>query len=883
MKHQFKQQVKHKVKRILLTTSFVVSVFASSTCLGFGEPANVNKVVLEIGNSKMAVYNLNSQIGDFKNIDSSSEVVPLIREGRTLLPLRSIVETFGGVVSWDSENNCAQININNKELRFYPNKIAFKINGKDKELLVAPGIINGRVYLPLRDFSENTGFVVNWKPVDKYNSTSKIEVIKPFIGLFPAFINDATGQKWGFIDSTGEFVIKPQYKRVNEFNIYGVALVVASDNGSSLINSKGNVLSKTVIEKENRYYYPDSENNSKLIIKGNNNSNYVYSPEGNLLLETKINIQSIYANLISYKDLKNDKEVSGFIDFKGNIVVDAIYDYVGSYQNGVYYGSLNSVNGNTNYAYFNENGFGIAAPNKNVESGIGKFSDGMITFKDAQTNLFGYKNASGQIVIGPKFKFADDFKDGYAYVTIPIGQYEEKIKIINKKGDFVMQPDAYGFATNIGNGLFTMNHFQMDLLDAKTGKSYPSKIYAAEFFDDNKICISDFDNTYFIDNNMNKIFSIPSFSGYGKITIIEDVLKVSTNKIKGYFKKDGSSIWTQPETITSLTNGIKVQHKKSWPNKGITITSPLIDGMSDKTVEAKINTTLKKMFSLPEVERSNNSVDEEYWETNDISITQDTPILNKDILTIGKNEYMYAGGAHGNGSLDYININIKTGETYTLDDLLKKDSGFEKFIADYIAKLTGRESANFSFENFDKIYRFKLGKDYLELGYPSHNYSYTIYSKIPYSKIIDFIDTKGALWNSFEKNINGIFLDEGINQEEVTTLLTNYENNFVEAVNSNRFDLLNNILTPGSSLYNSQKALITELNKKGIREKLQKFSIEEISFDENGEQIKVTVKETIGISTNGASFVDKNFVWTYKLSRNRDGVLQMYYIENAGK
>ncbi len=730
-----KLKTKKQWKQILFTTGFFASILAFGSCISFAETTtpdlplttmsssqpsskNINKVILEIGNAKMSVFNLHEKTPDYKDIDASSQVVPLIKDGRTLLPLRSIVETFGGTASWNSENNCAQININNKELCFYPGNRNFEINGKKKELLVAPEIINGRTYLPLRDFSENTGFVVEWKPADKYNKTSRVEVVKPYKGLLSAYTNDAQGKKWGFIDSEGAFIIKPQYKDVSEFNMYGIA-AVETDEGIALINSKGDLLTKPVLSKDNYGVYSQLANENNIIIKGVNNINYVYSPEGTLILETKMNIQSIYDNLISFDDFKIDNKTSGFIDFKGNIVVNADYSYVGSNGNGIYYGSTGYENGDIR-TYFNENGDSIKAPESGAESYTPHYSDGMMAYKDSKTNLFGYKDASGKIVIYPKYKFADDFIDGFAYAIISTDQYDEEVVIINKKGKVVFKSDEYWNINNIGNGLFTSGIFQMSVMDAKTAKSFPSKIYTIKLIDDNLVCISDFYKTYFVDANLNKISTMPTFEGYGTVTVNGEILKVSTNKVEGYFKKDGSPIWTMPETTVNVENGIKIHYKKIWPSLGTTITYPVIEGINDKKIEDKINSNLKEIFSVTEPENSEAAEGEEYWSTTDVSVLYGTPILNKDVLIIGEDSYFYGGGAHGSGSSKYINIDLRTGNTFTLDDLIKKNSGFEKFITGYLAKLTGREPEAFSFDDFDRTYSFGLKKDCLELGFPSH-------------------------------------------------------------------------------------------------------------------------------------------------------------------
>lgn len=350
-------------------------------------------------------------------------------------------------------------------------------------------------------------------------------------------------------------------------------------------------MAKPVLSNNSYYYgvFYDVANGNNFIINGSNNINYVYSPDGNLILETKMNIQSIYDKLISFSDFIEDEYLYGFIDFNGNIIVSAKYSYVSSTENGVYYGSSGYENGNVE-TYFNRYGDIIPAPKTSSNSYELDYSDGMANYQDPKTKLYGYKNTSGEIVIKPQFTSADSFIDGFAYATVETGQYSEKGIIINKKGNVVFECDGYDYYTNLGNGLFTSGRIEKSIIDAKTGKSFPSPIFDVEKLNENIICVSEMDKTYFIDSNMSKINTLPTFEGMGNAWINGDILKVSTNKVAGYFKKDGSAIWTRPESILNLGNGIKLHYKvrtygvNDWSYLS---SNPVIEGISDKKVEEK--------------------------------------------------------------------------------------------------------------------------------------------------------------------------------------------------------------------------------------------------------------------------------------------------------
>lgn len=48
---------------------------------------------------------------------------------------------------------------------------------------------------------------------------------------------------------------------------------------------------------------------------------------------------------------------------------------------------------------------------------------------------------------------------------------------------------------------------------------------------------------------------------------------------------------------------------------------------------------------------------------------------SQDLATVAMRQYSYAGGAHGYGSLQYVNFDIGTGEILTIDQLIKDKKG----------------------------------------------------------------------------------------------------------------------------------------------------------------------------------------------------------------
>lgn len=101
----------------------------------------------------------------------TSDVAPVIKDGRTLVPIRVVAEALGLEVEWDGENNVVKITEYDNE-----KNVVFSVSmGIDKTgisstegkgyLETPPTIIEGRTMLPLREISEMFGASVDWDGV----------------------------------------------------------------------------------------------------------------------------------------------------------------------------------------------------------------------------------------------------------------------------------------------------------------------------------------------------------------------------------------------------------------------------------------------------------------------------------------------------------------------------------------------------------------------------------------------------------------------------------------------------------------------------------------------------------------------------------------------
>ena len=104
--------------------------------------------------------------GTPKKIDKGGSK-PIIKNDRTLLPIRAIIEALNGTVSWDGTERKVTINFNGITIYLWIDNPQVKVNGVEKWIDpnnhdVKPIIINGRTMLPLRFVAESLGCKVGW-------------------------------------------------------------------------------------------------------------------------------------------------------------------------------------------------------------------------------------------------------------------------------------------------------------------------------------------------------------------------------------------------------------------------------------------------------------------------------------------------------------------------------------------------------------------------------------------------------------------------------------------------------------------------------------------------------------------------------------------------
>lgn len=121
----------------------LAKVSESLTSLGNVEVIPVENVLFVKGNAKF-------------------DTPPVIKEGRTLIPVRAISEAMGADVDYNSEEQTVTITKDGKVMVFNLTDGTVSVNESEAAIDVPAEIMNNRTMVPLRFIAEQLGLTVEW-------------------------------------------------------------------------------------------------------------------------------------------------------------------------------------------------------------------------------------------------------------------------------------------------------------------------------------------------------------------------------------------------------------------------------------------------------------------------------------------------------------------------------------------------------------------------------------------------------------------------------------------------------------------------------------------------------------------------------------------------
>jgi len=172
------------MKKLLFTLLYTI-LFSTTTVFAMEDVV----VSLKIDNPIMYINGAQTEI------DKGRGITPVITNGRTLVPIRAIIEAFGGSVGWDSATQTVTLNMSDDVINLTIDNYTAYLNNAAYALDVAPTIINSRTMLPIRFIAESFNLGVAWD-----NITNTVSIIRDsftdeeydaLISVIPPYSGDA--------------------------------------------------------------------------------------------------------------------------------------------------------------------------------------------------------------------------------------------------------------------------------------------------------------------------------------------------------------------------------------------------------------------------------------------------------------------------------------------------------------------------------------------------------------------------------------------------------------------------------------------------------------------------------------------------------------------
>ena len=101
------------------------------------------------------------------NENVSFDVPPQVINGRTMVPMRTIFEKLGATVDWNGDTKTITGKKDNTTVKMTLGKSKMNVNGKDVILDVPATIISGRTLVPARTIAESFSCKVDWNGDNK--------------------------------------------------------------------------------------------------------------------------------------------------------------------------------------------------------------------------------------------------------------------------------------------------------------------------------------------------------------------------------------------------------------------------------------------------------------------------------------------------------------------------------------------------------------------------------------------------------------------------------------------------------------------------------------------------------------------------------------------
>ncbi len=178
---------------------------------------------------------------DGENVEFS-DAKPVVKDNRTLIPLRGLFENMGYEITWDAKLKAATLSKDGNTITIRSNKNYITVNNIQTTIDVAAEIIDGSMMIPLRAVADATGAEVNWD-----SSTRTVEIITDSTINYVVNMNDYSEAYNELIEPLS--LLEDVAAGLNSLNSNGSSENIASvssqiDNAAAVITSVRNKVSK---------------------------------------------------------------------------------------------------------------------------------------------------------------------------------------------------------------------------------------------------------------------------------------------------------------------------------------------------------------------------------------------------------------------------------------------------------------------------------------------------------------------------------------------------------------------------------------------------------------------------------------------------------------
>ncbi|HPO77056.1 MAG TPA: RsiV family protein [Thermoclostridium caenicola] len=305
----------------------------------------------------------------------------------------------------------------------------------------------------------------------------------------------------------------------------------------------------------------------------------------------------------------------------------------------------------------------------------------------------------------------------------------------------------------------TYANYSRKALFSKDLKKHTEWIYLElDNFDANYTCASDGTKIIYLDAQLNPATDLPQFEGRGLMLADGSLLRGKINGQLTVADRQGN-ILVRDEKLTLLGNGVTARSVTRYPHDYTTVMYPVLDGLEDVWIEDQLNRFIREQAeSYVSFDGTYAEEDHYFFPITDIQCSVNI-IKNLLHIELSVDEY-WIGAAHPGYDWSNEYISLIDGRRYAIDDLFKSPDEARQRLCEKVNDQIAELAEEF-YDFYDKvvpeqIQRFHLEDDGLTIYFAQ--YEIAPYAAgmpmfhIPYSEIMDLIDTEGNFWKAFNQS-----------------------------------------------------------------------------------------------------------------------------------